>query len=342
MSTVGFVTDPVCLDHEHPGHPERPQRLLAILRQLDEAGLRTRMVELVGRDATEAEVLSVHEPEVLAMQSELQSQGGGWVDADTYVRGDSPGIALRSAGATLVAVEAVLRGGVDRSFAAVRPPGHHATADTMMGFCLLNNVAIAVATARTLGATHIAVIDWDVHHGNGTQAIFDGDPDLLYVSTHASPYYPGTGAVAESGVGAARGTKVNVPLPLGTGDSGYAAAYDQVVLPALERFKPELILVSCGWDAHIRDQIGPMQLSTAGYTGIAQRIVLAADQLCDGKLVATLEGGYDEHALAWCASAFCEVLLGEEPTPDPEPLKPSPEPEVGMVLAEARAEAGLS
>ena len=341
MNTVGFVTDRVCLEHQWPGHPERPERLQAILRQLHDTGLQGRMTELPARDATEAEVLAVHEPQVLAKQHGLQSEGGGWVDADTYVQRASPEIALRGAGATIAAVEAVVRGEVDRSFAAVRPPGHHATGDTMMGFCLLNNIAMAVATARKHGARRVAVVDWDVHHGNGTQAIFNDDSDLLYVSTHASPYYPGTGAVAESGTGAAHGTKVNIPLPLGTGDAGYAMAYEQVVLPALERFEPELILVSCGWDAHIRDQLGPMQVSTAGYTGIAQRIVGAADQLCDGRFVATLEGGYNEHALAWCASALCEVMLGEEPTPDPELLEGRPEPEVESVIAQARLEVGL-
>ena len=342
MTVVGFVTDPLCLDHEWPGHPERPERLRAILHHLEATGLRECLVELTPRDATEAEVLAVHDPNVLATQRALQWRGGGWVDADTYVQGVSPAAALRGAGATLAAVEAVLRGEVDRSFAAVRPPGHHATAAAMMGFCLLNNVAIAVAAARALGPKRIAVVDWDVHHGNGTQAIFDDDPAVLYVSTHASPYYPGTGAIAESGTGTARGTKINIPLPLGTGDAGYALAYDLVVLPVLERFEPELILVSCGWDAHIRDQIGPMQVSTAGYTLIAQHIVRAAEQLCDGRLVATLEGGYDEHALAWCASAFCQVLLDEEPTPDPQPVEPNPEPEVEMVLAKVRREAGLN
>ena len=300
------------------------------------------MIGLKPRVPTEAEVLAVHDPRVLATQRALETRGGGWVDADTYVQKASPRAALRSAGATLRATEAVVAGEVERAFAAVRPPGHHATADRMMGFCLLNNIAMAIAAARELGQQRIAVVDWDVHHGNGTQAIFDADPDVLYVSTHASPFYPGTGAVAESGMGAARGTKVNIPLPLGTGDAGYATAFDSAVVPALERFNPELILVSCGWDAHIRDPIGPMQVSTAGYTLIAQRIVQAADQLCDGRLVATLEGGYDEHALAWCASAFCEVLLGEEPIPDPEPLAAKAEPDVAAVISEARREAGLA
>lgn len=335
------MTDLLSLEHEWPGHPERPARLQAILDQLARTGLREQMVELQPRDATASEVLAVHSSSVLQSQQAIASDGGGWIDADTYVRPDSPGIALRSAGATLRALESVLGGEVTRAFAAVRPPGHHATADTMMGFCLLNNAAIAIAAARRLGTRRIAVVDWDVHHGNGTQAIFDADPDLLYLSTHASPFYPGTGAINESGRGAADGTKVNLPLPFGTGDAGFEAAFGSVVFPAIERFNPKLILVSCGWDAHVRDPLAPLQLSTAGYNWLAERALEAADSLCGGKLVVTLEGGYDEHALAWCASGLCEVLLGIAPTPDPEPSPTHPEPDIEHLLDASRRRLGL-
>ena len=300
------------------------------------------MVDLEARDATESEILAVHDARVLDIQRRLAERGGGWADQDTYVTASSPRAALRAAGGTLRALEAVAGGETASAFAAVRPPGHHATASSLMGFCLLNNVAMAAAAARRMGLRRVAIVDWDVHHGNGTQAIFNEDPELLYVSTHASPFYPGTGAVEESGVRAARGTKVNVPLPYGAGDTAYAAVYDEIVLPALERFEPEIVLVSCGWDAHTRDPLAPLGLSTAGYTAVARRVRDAAGALCGGRIVVTLEGGYDTHALAWCASALCELLLGDEPQPDPAPVPVRPEPDVAPVIAVVRAEIGLA
>ena len=187
-----------------------------------------------------------------------------------------------------------------------------------MGFCLYNQVAVAAADALARGLERVAVVDWDLHHGNGTQAIFDADPRVLYVSTHAYPYYPGTGAVGEHGIGEAAGTKINIPLPHGAGDRAFLAAYQQVAVPALEAFEPELVLVSCGWDSHARDPLGALAVSTEGYTAVAKLVLDAAERICDGRLVAVLEGGYDEHALACCAQALCELLLGDEPTPDPE------------------------
>ncbi|MEE8337167.1 MAG: histone deacetylase, partial [Dehalococcoidia bacterium] len=179
------------------------------------------------------------------------------------------------------------------------------------------------------------------HHGNGTQALFDADPRLLYVSTHAWPFYPGSGAVEETGSGEAEGTMINIPMPHGAGDAAFDAAYEQVVVPALERFAPELVVVSCGWDGHARDALAPLNLTTAGYTTVMRRVVEAADVVCDGRLVVALEGGYDEHALAWCAGALCELLLDESPTPDPEPVDPLPGPDVDALIGAVRSAAGL-
>ncbi len=350
MPLAGFVTDPLCLDHDYPGHPERPERLSAILEHLERTGLRARMVELSARDVTDDEVLAVHDRRVLDAQAALAARGGGMADADTYVTPSSPAAARRAAGAVLVALEAVLAGpaagGVRSAFAAARPPGHHATRETMMGFCLLNNVAIAAAAAFRAGVERVAVVDWDVHHGNGTQAIFDADPRLLYVSTHAAPFYPGTGHYLDAGRGEAAGTKVNVPLTAGTSDRGFVAAYERVVLPAIERFRPELLLVSCGWDAHARDPLAPLNVTTDGYTRVAQLVLDAASTLCEGRMVVALEGGYDTHALAWCAGALCELLLGDTPTPDPGPVfahRGAPEePDVEPLLEAVRRAVGLS
>ncbi|MFN8637948.1 MAG: histone deacetylase [Dehalococcoidia bacterium] len=335
--TTAFVTDALFLEHRNDGHPERPERLRAILEQLQSMGLRSRMVDLEPRDATDDEIRRVHSARVIEWAHELAAAGGGWADLDTYVNAESPAVARRAAGGVLAATQAVLRGEARNAFAAVRPPGHHATPRQLMGFCLLNNVAIAAGAALDAGVARVAIVDWDVHHGNGTQAIFDADPRVLYFSTHASPFYPGTGRIEDAGIGWARGTKLNAPLPPGTGDAGFLEAYARVCVPALERFRPELMLVSSGWDAHARDPLAPLLVSTAGYTEAARMVLGAADALCDGRVVATLEGGYDERALAWCASALCELLLGIPVTPDSSPVSvPASEPDVTPMVEALR------
>ena len=280
------------------------------------------MVAQPARDATDEEILVVHDRRMLDRQLNLASAGGGMADPDTYVTPASPAAARRAAGAVLVALEAVLAGEVAAAFAAVRPPGHHATREAMMGFCLLNNVAIAAGAAFDAGLERVAVVDWDVHHGNGTQAIFDADPRLLYLSTHASPFYPGTGGHRESGAGEAAGTKINVPLPHGDGDDAFLAAYEHLAVPALERFHPELVLVSCGWDAHARDGLAPLQVTTAGYTRVARLVLDAAATLCDGRVVVALEGGYDTHALAPGAPARCASCCSATSRPPTRSRRP--------------------
>jgi acetoin utilization deacetylase AcuC-like enzyme len=344
--TVAFSTDELYFAHQPPGgvpHPERSERLAAILERLEQTGLLERMQRLPPRDATDGELLAVHDRSLLETVEAHAAAGGGWIDPDTFVGPSSPAAARRACGAVLAATDAVLDGDVTSAFVAARPCGHHATRDRAMGFCLYNQVAVAAAAALDRGVERLAIVDWDLHHGNGTQAIFDADPRVLYVSTHAYPYYPGTGALEDRGVGEAAGTKINVPLPHGAGDAAFHAAYERVAVPALEAFAPELVLVSCGWDSHARDPLGPLAVSTAGYTAVARLIIDAAARLCDGRLVAVLEGGYDEHALACCAQALCELLLGDEPTPDPEQGAGRPElvGNVDDVIAAARAAAGL-
>jgi acetoin utilization deacetylase AcuC-like enzyme len=342
MRPVGFITDRRFLEHEYPGHPERPERLGAIIESLDAAALLERMQPLAPRPATDEELLRVHEPKLVAAVLSASEAGGGWLDADTYVNAMSDEIALLAAGSVVTAVDAVLSGDVGSAFAAVRPPGHHATPSVPMGFCLFNNVAVAATAALERGIERVAIVDWDVHHGNGTQEIFIDDPRVLYVSSHVSPFYPGTGHFNETGAGDAHGTNVNIPLPPNCGDRAFAETYEQVVVPALRRFQPHLILISSGWDAHVRDPLAPLALSTAGYGHIAGVVLAEAEMLCEGRVVVALEGGYDTHALGHCAANLCRLLLGEAVRPDPEDPPPGTEPGISGLLASVRESVGLS
>lgn len=316
--TTAILTNPAQANHDEPRHVERAARMRAIDAALNESGLRTDLTVLPARTAEDAEVCAVHHPRIIETLRLASLQERLWIDSDTYTMSESLDVALLSAGATIEAVRAVAEGQVDNAFALVRPPGHHATATRSMGFCLLNNVAIAARYAlRTLGLARVAVIDYDVHHGNGTQDIFYEDPRVLFCSTHASPLYPGTGAEQEVGSGAGHGLTLNLPLPYGAGDTGFARLYDELVIPAVRRFQPELILVSAGYDGHWNDPLGPLALSVHGYAGLTRRLVDLADELCAGRIVLALEGGYNEDALGACVVAAFRVLLGRDPGDDP-------------------------
>ncbi|MCH8065970.1 MAG: histone deacetylase [Chloroflexi bacterium] len=334
--TVGFVTNPNHAGHDVEGHPEGPQRLEAVLALLDECGLRNRLERIEPRDATDEELAWVHSPEFTDALRRTCADGGGWADPDTYLLPGSYAAALTAAGSTIAATDAVLSGRVDSAFCAVRPPGHHARPDQAMGFCLLNNIALAARAAqRRHGLERVAIVDIDVHHGNGTQDAFYDDPEVLYCSTHQYPFYPGTGQADEIGAGEAEGTNVNIALPAGCGDAEYRLAFQQVVEPVVRRFRPGLILVSCGFDAHYADPIGGMALSVDGYGELAQRLQALANDLCDGRLVFVLEGGYDHTAVGWGVRRILELLLGEEPAPDPQgPLGEGRTVNVEPVLAE--------
>ncbi|TAJ21667.1 MAG: histone deacetylase [Dehalococcoidia bacterium] len=334
-----FLTDTTSDAHVSEGHPERPARLHAILDHLSATGLRARMIDVAPREATDTELLRVHSASHLARVAATSARSG-WFDADTYTTTASEGVARRAAGAVVQAVEAALAGTAQNAFVAVRPPGHHAEPEIAMGFCLYNSVAVGAAAALAAGLERVAILDWDVHHGNGTQAIFEADPHVFYASTHEYPYYPGTGHFSETGIGEARGTTLNVPLPRGAGDIAITRAYREVILPALACFSPDLILVSSGWDAHRRDPLAGLEVSTAGYTQVAREAIEAAERLCNGRIVVALEGGYDEHALAWCAGSLASLLLGEEPAPDPEPGYAGTEPDITLVLDAVRRAIG--
>ncbi len=305
----GYVLDDRFIHHLAPaGHPERPARLAAVRDAMALAGVEGRGVAVPIRAATDEELGRVHGAAYLAELARTVPGATGWLDGDTYYSPETWEVALAAAGAVTELTLRVWRGELTSGLALVRPPGHHAERDRAMGFCLLNNVAVAAAAARAAGAARVAVLDWDVHHGNGTQQIFWDDPTVMYLSVHQFPFYPGTGAPEEIGGPAARGATVNVGLPAGSGDRDYLAAYDHVLGPALERFAPELLIVSAGFDAHQADPLASMKLSRYGFARLAARVRAAADRLCHGRWVVALEGGYDLGGLAEGVTAALDAL----------------------------------
>jgi acetoin utilization deacetylase AcuC-like enzyme len=332
---TGYVYHPIYLEHNQPGHPENARRLERIMGALREAGVLEQLTPVEARPATEEELARVHTPAHIAQVRRVAERGGGHLDPDTYMNARSYNAAVMAAGGLLALVEAVVEGRVRNGFALVRPPGHHALPDRGMGFCLFNNVAVAARHAQTLpGIQRVFIADIDVHHGNGTQAVFEADPTVFYFSTHEYPYYPGTGHWRERGIGEGEGSVLNVPLPAGVGDRGYLRVYEELVWPLARRFRPDLILVSAGYDSHWQDPLAMMQLSLGGYARIARELVAMAEELCARRIVFTLEGGYHLDVLAHGVLNAFYALLGEETVSDPfGPPFPASEPDIGPLLA---------
>ncbi len=315
---AGFVYDPIYLKHDTGQHVEIARRLEAIISHLEQTGLKQQLTAIKPRPATIAELSLVHHEQYISLVRETAQRGGGWLDMDTVMSPDSYDAALYAAGGVIKATEAVMNGEVNSAFALVRPPGHHATPRRAMGFCLFNNVAIAAKYALSkFGLEHILIIDFDVHHGNGTQEVFYDNPQVLYTSTHQYPHYPGTGSIDETGSGTAKGTTVNIPLPSGCGDAEYQQVFQQIIVPVAKRFNPQLILVSAGYDTHWADELALMQISVTGFAQMVKIIKELADELCSGRLVFSLEGGYNITALAASVKATFEVLLGNTNIEDP-------------------------
>ncbi|MCG8425662.1 MAG: histone deacetylase [Proteobacteria bacterium] len=324
--SLAYILDDLFADHRPPNaHPERPERVVAVRKALREACLDNRGAALPVRQADETEIGLVHSPGYVADLIREVPGKSGWLDGDTYFSPGTWPAALAAAGAVIDLASALLDGQFQRGLAVIRPPGHHAEADRAMGFCLLNNVAIAAASARARGASRVAIVDWDVHHGNGIQHIFERDSSVMYLSCHQYPFYPGTGACDEVGKGEGAGATVNVALPSGSGDRDYAAVFDEVFVPELRRFSPDLILVSAGFDAHQADPLAWMEVTRGGYRYMAARLVEVADEVCEGRIVCALEGGYDLEGLAEGFTAVLDVLDPREP-PDSTPPRRSPGP----------------
>jgi acetoin utilization deacetylase AcuC-like enzyme len=295
---------------EHDGgssHPERPARIEAVMAGVEDLGLGHELVTVVPPPATPVELARVHTVRYLDNLEAFCAGGGGHLDADTFAGPDSWLAATRAAGAGIAALHALEQQGDGVAFVAVRPPGHHARADQAMGFCLLNNIAVAAASLTAKGA-RVLIVDWDVHHGNGTQAIFWNDPNVLYLSTHQWPLYPGTGEAMEVGGPGAPGLTVNIPVPPGATGDILEMALERVGRPVIERFAPDWVLVSCGFDAHRADPLGQLELSSGDFARLARLTAEYAPH--PGRLALFLEGGYDAMALRTSVTATLDALLG--------------------------------
>ncbi len=308
--TTGLVYDERFLAHRAAyDHPEHPGRLAAIWRRLQEHGLAQRCQRVPAREATREELRRIHTEAHVALIEATAREDFRQLDPDTYACRESAQAAKLAAGGLVDLAAEVAAGRLANGLALLRPPGHHAEADRAMGFCLFNNVAIAARALQQKGVERILVVDWDLHHGNGTQRTFWEDPRVLYFSTHQFPFYPGTGAIDEVGGGAGRGFTVNVPWPGGMGDAEYLTAFDRVLLPIARDFRPDLVLVSAGFDAAQGDPLGAMRVSPEGYAQMTARLMTQAG----GRIVLALEGGYDLEAIARSADACLRMLLGEAP-----------------------------
>jgi acetoin utilization deacetylase AcuC-like enzyme len=329
---VAIVPSPSHVDPTHPEHPRRLQGAEDAIRMRFEKSL----LLVDGEPASEEVLLRVHTPAHLDFLQRACAQAPAIIDyAPTYVSPDSLACARQAAGAVLAVVDAVLDGRASGGFAAIRPPGHHAPSDRAMGFCLLNNIAIAARAAQARGVGRVMIVDFDVHHGNGTQSIFDEDPSVLYLSTHQYGIYPGTGDALDRGLGRGSGFTVNVPLPAGAGDGAFERVETAILRPAAERFRPDLILVSAGFDAHWRDPLAGLVWTTGGIRRFAGSLVEAAERLCGGRIAFVLEGGYDPPAVLEGILA-CLAALRSSPLPLDE-LGAGPAPETDASSAVDRA-----
>lgn len=313
MTRTGLLYDPVFLQHD-PGayHPERPERLTAILRRLEQSGLLANLVRVAPRPVELSWLETVHtQPYPELVRTTCEAGLPVLPTGDTNVCRASYNVARVAAGGALAACDAVMQGQVRNAFCAVRPPGHHAGISGGMGFCVFNNVAVAARyLQRQHGLQRIAILDWDVHHGNGTQEIFYEDPTVLFQSTHLWPFYPGTGLAGDTGAGEGEGFTINIPLDFDDGDSAIVQAFDEVFRPATVAFKPEFVLVSAGYDAHRDDSLGQMAVTDQGFKRLTEIVKELADQCCDGRLLLVLEGGYTHETLARNVCDSLVVMAG--------------------------------
>jgi acetoin utilization deacetylase AcuC-like enzyme len=312
---VTLFTDERMLDHSPPsGHPERPERLQAVLRHLARTGISKSSPTGRVREATRGELARVHTPHYLDEVARFEENGGGLIEADTWVFPGSNHAALVGAGASIEAVTAVLEGDARRAMALVRPPGHHARPGEPMGFCLYGNVAVAAADARDrLGLDRILIVDFDVHHGNGTQEIFYDDPRVAFLSIHRYPFYPGSGAGNETGTGRGLGFTRNLPIRYGTSRLDFLAAFRSGLESMADKVRPELILISAGFDAHAEDPVGDLGLETEDYEELTRAIVEVAETHSEGRVVSLLEGGYNVPILAGCVEVHLRALGATTP-----------------------------
>ncbi|MEL6148220.1 MAG: histone deacetylase [Chloroflexota bacterium] len=329
--TTAFVTHKRFISHDMPGHPEHAGRLKSVWRKIEDGNLRDRMFTLVPKPLDEHTILLAHTTRHVNMLGQIEAMSDGplyMIDADTYMTPDSYTIARIGAGAVCMAVDTVLDGEADHALVAVRPPGHHATASTPMGFCLLNNVAIAARHAQKVhNLQRVLIVDYDVHHGNGTNDIFYEDDSVYFISTHQFPLYPGSGGLNDTGRGKGDGYTMNIPVRAGTGDKSMARLYEEVIWKAVERYQPQLIIVSAGFDAHHADPLAGLKFTLTGYAHLTRELIRMAESVCDGNIVFAMEGGYDLEVIGTGMANVARCLLGDkdivdtmgEPKDDSEP-----------------------
>ena len=312
MAKTGLVYHPAYLDHDMGvGHPESPNRLRAIMQQLEQSGTAARLTRIEPRKAEDEWITQIHTASYLEMlKAEAPAKGRVSLDADTSMSPGSLPAAYLAAGGALAAVDAIMAHEVDHVFCAVRPPGHHAEAGHAMGFCLFNNVAIAARyVQKRYELSRVLIVDWDVHHGNGTQHSFEEDPSVLFFSTHQFPHYPGTGRATERGRGAGEGFTINVPMDAGEGDEEYRAVFQKTLVPAADAFKPEFVIISAGFDAHQDDPLASMGLTEEGYEDLTGIVAGIAKRHANGRILSSLEGGYHLASLAASVDRHIRALL---------------------------------
>ncbi len=311
---IGIVRDPIFLEHDMGFyHPESPERLRSIYSMLDrrEKDWSGRFTYIPVREATREELERIHDPAYIDKIADTAGKSHVYLDPDTSTSPKSYEAALKAAGSFVDLAFKVFKGELDAGFAFVRPPGHHAERDRAMGFCIFNNVAVAAASLVDGGAEKVLIVDWDLHHGNGTQHAFYGTNRVLYFSSHQFPYYPGTGSMEEIGVGEGTGYTVNLPLSPGCGDAEYVYLYSSILAPIVEQYRPDIVLVSAGFDPYYKDPLGGMDVTEEGFAALAQIILDAAKKVCGGKVAITLEGGYNVGGLTKSCEKVLEVLLGD-------------------------------
>jgi acetoin utilization deacetylase AcuC-like enzyme len=322
--------------HTKPQHPESHQRMTGLMPALERSGVLPDLMAVIPEPATIEQLRRVHVVELVEYVRQMSLRGGGLLDhGDTYVTGESYELALLAAGACMKAVDCILTGAAKNGFALIRPPGHHAETDRVSGFCIFNNVAAAARQAQVKhGVQKVAIVDFDVHHGNGTQDIFFEDDSVLFVSVHLyAPYfYPGIGGMHEIGTGRGRDFTLNVPLPPYVGDNGYRRVFDEIIEPRLNLFKPEFLLVSAGFDAHWQDPLAIAGLSLTGYSEITRKLIGYANSLCDGRILFVLEGGYQLDVLSNAVVNVFHDLLGQNNIQDPFGPMPQPEHDITGLL----------
>jgi len=311
-TSVGFVFDERCAAHQQdPGHPESPERIAVIKEALEKEGLLSKMLSISTREATDEELQLVHTQEYIDKVRRVCADAPESLGPDVFIMtSKSLPAALLAAGGGFEAVDAIQEGKVLRVFCDTRPPGHHALPGRAMGFCIFNNIALAARYAqKKYGLKRILIVDWDVHHGNGTQDIFYEDANVMYFSSHHYPFYPGSGSTLEKGFGEAWGTTLNFPMEGGSGDADFIEGYERLLLPATSDFMPQMVLISCGFDSHFRDPLGGMGLTEKGFSRLTELIVKIAEKTCGGKIVSFLEGGYNIQAIATSALAHVRALM---------------------------------